>query len=300
MPTTLAQMVDRVRGHLDQFTTNRPQKGTFTGWVGVTPFTGIGLSGMRTNLTEAVVELGHELVHVTSHDPATLATLCPPWFRQQQGTAANDAYPVNSVAVVNPRWPYWHVASAINDAIAALYPSLFAVETVELTSLTFPEKYLIPDDVERVLRITVEWMAPTYAQREISRWTFDAHPSDGNRYLHVPSVGYSGRPMFLTYAKRPTLFDLTAPSVDWSATGLSVSAVDLPILHAVSHLLPTAEAAKTQTASVEQSDRSRLVQAGSATAASRRFREMFETRLTEERRALLDQHPPRWHKQLNG
>lgn len=303
MTITLAQMVDRVRGHLDQFTTNRPIKGTFGGWIGAAPFTGITLSGLSgQKLSEAVVELGHELVHVNSHDPATGTTVCPPWFRQQQGSPKNDAYAADSVAVINPRWPFWHVALSINDAIAALYPSLFVVKTTTLTSRVYDERYELPTDCERPLQIKVEWFSPIRPQRELGQWSFDTKASDGKRYLHIQPIGLAGRPIYVTYAARPTQFDIATQSASAyeTITGLNASTADLPVLHAVAQLLPTAEAAKTQVMSVEQSDRSRFVQAGSATAASRRFLEMYDQRLNEEKRWLLAQHPPRWHRLLNG
>lgn len=297
---TFKQQVEEVRGILSQHTTNRPILATFGGWVGSPPYTAINLSGLPgpAKLSNAIVELGHELVHVSQHDPETNITQCPPWFRQQQGSPANDTYPVNSVAVINPQFPYWAIAQNVVNGIQNLYPDLFVVKTTVLTTVLIYEKYLLPNDVDEIISIKYEDLAPVRRQRQISRWSVD-HNQDGNRYLFIEQVPLAGRPIYITYRAKPVVPSPTG-NADWTTTGLPASAADLPVLWAVAQMLPSAEAAKTQTMSVEQSERNRFVQPGTATAASRRFQELYQTRLEQERKKLFDIYPPRLHWKLNG
>lgn len=298
---TLRQQVEQARGILGQYVTNRPILATFTGWQGTAPYTGINLAGLpgNTKLVNAVVELGHELVHVSSHDPQTNTTLCPPWFRQQQGSPANDAYAPNSVAVVNPQWPYWHIAQSVVNGVENLYPSLFAVKTIQVASKVLTERYLLPDDVDEIVSIKLEDnIGPVRPQRTIARWSLDTLAADSKRYLHIEQVDRAGYPIYVTYRAKPVVPDPTG-NADWSTTGLPASAADLPVLWAVTLMLPSADAAKVQTMSVEQSERNRFVQPNSANSTSKRFENLYQMRLNEEKKKLVDRFPPRVHRTMN-
>lgn len=299
--TTFSQMVEQVRGQLSQYTTNRPVLATFTGWQGVAPYTGINLAGLpaQQKIVNAVVELGHELVYVSNFDPVAGTTQCPPWFRQQNGSPANPDYPVNSVAVINPQWPYHIIAQHVCNGIANLYPTLFVPKTITLTSDTLKEKYLLPNDVDEVVTVKFEDdVNPARPQREVGRWTLDTLAADGNRYLHIEQVYRSGLNVFVTYRAKPTI-PATTSDVDFSTTGLPATAVDLPVMWATVQMLPSADAAKSQISSVEQSERNRFVQPGAANSASKRMQDIYALRLNEEKRKLQDRFPPRLHRTLN-
>ena len=301
MPT-FKQMVEQTRGLLNQYSTHRPVLATFTGWqVTDSVITGVNLAGLsnQAKVVNAVVELGHELVYVSSHDPVGLVTQCPPWFRQQQGSPANDAYPVNSVAVINPQWPFHITAQHVVNAIGNLYPTLFVPKTFTISTDTLTEKYEIPDDVDEIISVRYEDdVNPARPQREVSKWTLQALNPDGKRYLHMEQVYRSGLNVFVTYRAKPVIPSITS-DVDWSTTGLPVTAQDLPSLWAAVQMLPTADAAKTQITSVEQSERNRFVQPGAANSASKRLQDIYDRRLLEERRKMLDLFPPRLHRNLN-
>lgn len=299
--STFPELVEQARGTLNQYTTHRPVVATFTGWQGTAPYTGVNLAGLsnQQKLVNALVELGHELVYVSTHDPVAGTTTCPPWFRQQQGSPANDTYPVNSMAVINPQWPYHAVARHVLNGIANLYPSLFAPKTFTITTDTLTEKYLVPDDVEEVIAVRYEDdINPAKPQREVSRWTLQPLNPDGLKYLHMEQVYRSGLNVYLTYRAAPTIPTITSVS-DWSVTGLPATAEDLPVLWAAVQMLPSADASKSQVSSVEQSERNRFVQPGSANAASKRIQDIYDRRLNEEKRKLLDRFPPRLHRTLN-
>jgi hypothetical protein len=303
MPT-LGELVEQTLGQLNQYRTNRSQVATFTGWQtdGGGDKTGINMSGVPAGaiLTDAVVELDTELVYVSSHDPSNGSTVCPPWFRQQNGTPANDSFAVNSKVTIDPRWPRYHVAETVVAGINSLYPDLFGVKVTTLDSVSVNGNYEVPADCDGVLHVSIQNVAPGFEELVIREWSLDLHNPDGKRYLRIRPIHVAGHRIKLTYRAKPTIPVPATLSTTWASTGLPESAADLPVLYATSVLVSTAEAAKTQTSSVEQSDRSRFVQGGAANAASRRFTELFEQRLKAERRKLLTLYPPRVHKLLNG
>lgn len=299
--TTFSQLVEQARGQLHQFSTHRPVLATFTGWQGDPPYTGINLAGMsnQQRVVNALVELGPELVFVSNHDPVAGTTQCPPWFRQQNGSPANDTVAVNSKATINPQWPYHVVAQHVINGIGMLYPSLFVPKVTTLVSDMLKEKYQLPADVDEIISVLYEDdINPARPQREVSRWTLVTLAADGHRYLHIEQVYRSGLNIFVSYRAKPTMPALTSDA-DWSVTGLPETAQDLPVLWATVQLLPTADAAKTQITSVEQSERNRFVQPGAANAASKRLQDIYTMRLQEEKRKLLDRFPPRLHRNLN-
>jgi hypothetical protein len=300
--STFRQLVEQVRGTLNQYTTHRPVLATFTGWQTTDDVkTGIELAGLsnQQKIVTALVELGHELVYVANHDPVAGTTSCPPWFRQQLGSPANDDYPVNSVAVVNPQWPYHVVAQHVINGVAQLYPSLFVPKTFTIVTDTLTEHYELPDDVEEIITIRYEDdVNPAKPQREVSRWSLQPLNADGKKYLHMEQVYRSGLNVYLTYRAAPSIPAITSDS-DWSDTGLPATAQDLPVLWASVQLLPSADAAKSQITSVEQSERNRFVQPGAANAASKRLQDIYDRRLAEEKRKLLDRFPPRVHRTMN-
>lgn len=303
MAVTLGSLVAQVQGRLDQYSSNRSQLGTFKGWVtsGATKI-GVKLADITAGnkLTNVDVELGTELVRVGTYDAASTVATCPPWFRQQQGTPANDAFAVDSRVVISPRWPAFHVAQAVCDGIATLYPDLFAVKEQQLSSTVTSGNYPVADDVDGVLKITIEDFGPGKTQFEITQWSLDTLNPDGFKYLRMMPAAVTARPMYLTYRAKPVVPDPANLDATWASTGLPDTAADLPVLFAVAVLIPSADAAKTQLNSVEQSDRSRFSQAGTANSMSRRYQELFDSRLAMEKRKLSDRFPVRIHKTLNG
>jgi hypothetical protein len=294
----LDQMVERVRGRLDQYVTNRPQLATFGGLTGanmsLTPVQGYNAMG-----GSALVEIGSELIQISSFDSASNTAVVPAWGRAQLGTS-QVTLTTGTKAIINPLWPYWHVAQELINGMRKLYPDLSAVKNTTLTTEIYQEKYELPADLEDILDIRIEWFTPQHPQRPISRYTVDVSNADGKKYLHIPSYAVSGRPIYITYRAQPTLpTDPADTSWTWVTSGLPLTAEDLPILYAQSTLILGAETAKIQTYSSEQSDRNRFVQAGAANAVSRRIEEVFEKRFSEERRKFRDLYPIRVVREFN-
>jgi len=299
--TTLNELAEETIGDLRNYSSSPEVTGTFVDWSrdGSNAIVGVQLADLVTDLNNAHLELATgEIVHVTRYAVDGSTTTCPPWFRAQAGTTANDTVAVNTRVVVNPTWPRYQVARKLVEGIHAISQDLFAVAETEFTTTPQQSNYEMPAGTEAILNVTLEDLGPTQQHRPIQVWTLDATNTDGKKYLRIPPQGLSGVTMRVTYRTAITVPEPSDLSATWASTGLPASAADLPGLYAKAGLILAPEAARTQQSSVEQGERARALQGWSATSSSRRFQELFATRLEVERRKLLDRWPVRPHKEL--
>ncbi len=296
---TLGSLVESVIGDMRQYASERT--GTFVDWSrdGGMNIIGVQLADISSDLYNARVELASgEIVHVSSYILNGSTTNCPPWFRAQSGTVANDVVAVNSRVIIDPAFPRHEVARKIVDGIQAISTDLFAVAETNLTTTPLASNYELPADCLGILGVTLEDIGPTQQHKSLVNWSLDTKNSDSKVYLRVNPVGLSGWTLRVTYRKAVVIPDPAALSTTWASTGLPDSAQDLPGLYAKAQLILSPEAARTQQSSVEQGERSRMLQGWSATSSSRRFQELFATRLDDERRKLRDRFPVRPHREL--
>ena len=80
----------------------------------------------------AIVEIGQELMYTTSVNTVENSITVK---RGQRGTTA-AAHLVGALIKIAPAFPRKNVYEAVTDQIKNLYPTLFAVETIELTAST--------------------------------------------------------------------------------------------------------------------------------------------------------------------
>ena len=80
----------------------------------------------------AIVEIGQELMYTTSVNTVENSMVVK---RGQRGTTA-AAHTVGALIKIAPAFPRKNVYEAVVDQIKNLYPTLFAVETIELTAST--------------------------------------------------------------------------------------------------------------------------------------------------------------------
>lgn len=301
--TTLGTLVESVIGDMRQYTVAQETTGTFVDWErdAGNNIVGVQLADISSDLYNARVELATgEIVHVSRYSLDGSTTECPPWFRGQNGTTANNTVATNSRVVVNPAWPRNDVARKIVDGIQAISADLFAVAETNLTTTPTTSNYELPADCLSVLSVTLEDIGPTQQHKALSTWSLDTKNSDSKTYLRVYPLGLSGWTMRVTYRKAVTVPAVTNLAATWASTGLPDSAQDLPGLYAKAQLILSPEAARTQQSSVEQGERSRSLQGWSPTSSSRRYQELFAARLADERRKLDARFPVRPHRELAG
>jgi hypothetical protein len=214
------------------------------------------------------------------------------------GTVANDNVADGTRVIINPQWPRYQVARKLVEGIHAISQDLFAVAETELTTQPIPSNYELPTDLDGVLSVAVVVDGPSERHQPLKQWSLDSRNPDGKKYLRVEPLGLAGWPLRVTYRKAVTIPDPAALSTDWSTTGLPESAADLPALYAKAQLILSGDSAKAQQKAVEQGERQRTLQGWSPTATSRRWQELFASRLADERRKLRDRFPVRPHKEL--
>jgi hypothetical protein len=301
--TTLGDLAEQVIADLNQATTNQERTGTFVDWSrnDANAIVGVQLSDISSDLTNSRVELSTgEIVHVSSYSLDGGTATCPPWFRAQMGTVANDTVTANTRVIVDPRWPRHQVAQKLIEGIYAITEDLFAVGEVDLSTAPLASSYELPTDCLSVLNVTLETIGGVQRHMPLRAWSLDTKNSDDKVWLRVEPMGLAGWTMRVTYRKAPVIPVASSLSTTWTSTGLPDSASDLPGLYAKAALILSPEAARTQQSSVEQGERSRSLQGWSATASSRRWQEIFDRRLHDERRKLRDRFPVRPHRELTS
>lgn len=298
---TLRDLVEQTIAELRQYSTVRESSGTFKEWVldDALDIVGVKLGdvGLLGDMSNMLVELDTgELIHVSRYSADTETATCPPWFRGQMGSPANDTVAVNTRVAVNPIWTRYGVAQKVVEGIQAISEDLFATDEVDLTTLPLASNYELPSDVEGILSVTVQDVSPTESHMPIQNWSLDTLNSDGERYLRVRPLGMSNLTMRVTYRKAAVVPEPSDFAATWASTGLPASAQDLPVLYAKMLLVLAPDAAKTQQVGVEQGERGRMLQSWSSASTSRRWQEIYAQRLRDERRKLLDRFPVKPHK----
>jgi hypothetical protein len=303
MTVTIGSMVDEVLADLYQYATTRPQFCTFQKWVtNGSDITGVELGDAAQQIINSYVELASgELIYVSNHGSGgNGSATVPSWFRAQLGSKPVDGVPENSKATIDPVWTRFGVSQKVVAGIESLYPDLFGVDEVVFPSTVQQSNYELPDDCDGVIAVTVEMFGPTNIHFPVRRWTFDPVNADGKKYLRVAPMVLAGRPIRVTYRKRPVVPEAGEFDVSWESVGLPASAADLPVRYALTQLIVSPDMARTQSHSIPQSQHNRFVPLGSTAAVSRRLEETFRLRLRDERRKLVELHPVQVHKAWNG
>lgn len=286
--TTFAQMVDETLGMFSSFTGVVEQATSIT--QDVTP------SGLSLVLTDhgmagrGLYEVDEELVFATQGDALSGTLTIAPFGRGQQGTTA-VAHSAGARITRAPRLPRSRVKLALNQAIRALYPDLFAVKMDESNSVSLTQwGYPLPADVEDVL--DVQYLAPPWGNWiGVRRWRLDpkADPTSfATGYsLAIGDSIWMGSKLKVVYKARPGAL-VNDSDVFATVTGIQDSAADLPVIAACEKLIAADELLRTQTRSVEQSQRSTISPPGAAANASRLMHQQYTERLAVERRALQE------------
>jgi hypothetical protein len=290
---SLGDLVDQVINELHGHTTDQPAAANLVGAITASgtelalDFGGVPWAG-RPN---GIVEIGDELLLVSSFDSTNGVATVPPWGRGYRGTVA-QAHDADSMVTVRPRYPRKHVARVINQVVAGSSPPLYAAvdmapfETGAFVGLGFD----LPTNTLRVLRVeATETNLPeelTY-RRQLRDWT--VRNVAGTQKLQLDRADIY-ETIQVTVAATPG--EMTADTDDFeTVTGLSASAADMVVFGALSRLILGADLARQQTTSVEAQARSEKVPAGSATTIARFYEAKYAQRLEFERDRLQQMYP---------
>lgn len=291
--TTLGDLVDQVIDTLHGHSTDVPAAANLAGGITAQAtelaldFGGVPWAGRPNGL----VEIGDELIMVSSFDANNGVATIPAWGRGQRGTVA-QAHDADTKVTVRPRYPRKHVARTVNQVVRGSSPPLFAAADLdEFQTGPFVDLgYDLPADTLRVLRVdAVETNLPAELnyRRTVRDWT--VRTIAGTQQLQL-NRGDVYETVLVTVATVPT--EMTAESdVFATTTGLPDSCEDMVMFGAIARLILGSELARQQVTSVEASARNDKVQSGSATTVSRFYQALYTQRLEAERDRLQQQYP---------
>lgn len=292
--TTLADLLSQVSLNLHGFSDDQESR-TFLTQPADAAGTVLKVDD-ASNISVGLIEVDQELMWVSGVDATNGTVTLAPFGRGYGGsTAASHAQYAQVLAA--PRWPAQAVKTALNQVINQVYPTLFAVKTTTLTSVSTRLKYDLPADAEDVLALSWQVIGPSHEWMPINRWRFDysANTSDFStgKAVSIFSNMTPGRSIQVTYMARPTPF--TAVTDTLVGTGLQPSTEDVLVYGASARLIQQYEASRLQLTAVTETERAQFVQPGAATQASRALYALFQQRLSEERSRLLSLYPAPVH-----
>lgn len=247
-------------------------------------------------VVRGVIEVDDELVYVDVADSGTLTI--PPFGRGYRGsTAATHA--LNAQVVVDPSFPRSEIRRAVDQTIQGLYPTLYKISTTDLTVNATPIGYALPADCEGILDVKFQTVNdPVDYWQPIFNYSFDSSsPEATGKALNIFDWLPPGSTARVVYQSRFGGAYSADASVLLGDLGLNDEWADLITYAVTSRMIRFLEPARLQIRSVENISRGQLVPVGDAGKVANQLYAIYQQRLQEERRKLLDLYPPRPHFQ---
>lgn len=241
-------------------------------------------------VSPGLVEIGDELIYVTSVDEGTGTCTVHPRGRGWQGsTAASHA--VGDVVVDGPALPRHRTAAAINDVISSMFPSLYAVGVTEaVTDGLFVE---VPADAEFVLDVRRygvdgEWHRVRAWEAEMA----SASAATTGKAVRLPTVGV-GHDVRVVYAVRPE--QLTTGDATWSTTGLSLAVKDIVVTGVLSRFAQVLDVGRLTDRFITSRGDTQQPQLTTGFQMARALKADYQAALDREAHALRTLYPARSH-----
>lgn len=305
MSTNLGQLTDRIESMLHGYSLNTESSTWLTQAItsATTSFTVYDTSNIGTGY----LQIGDELMFVNRVDSASSTVYLAPWGRAQRGTVA-AAHSLNDKVTMAPLFPRYEIKKALNNAIDAMYPNIFAIGQYQFNYIAARTTYDIPDEVQNIHNVTHSVIGPSKEWLPVRAWQLDRMANPGafgtngqiGHSLSVYSPIVPGRLVNVVYSKRPTLFDLTTndDSQDYTTvTGLPSYSEDVAVYGAAWRMISFLDASRLGPLSAEADvlDNQRGRNAGAE--ASRFLYNIYQTRSNEVAEIMRRQYPIRSHYQ---
>lgn len=280
--TTKTELVDSIHAALHSYTGVQEQVTWLTSAIDASTTT-IPVNGADT-VMRGVVEIDEELLYVNSTDAANL--ILAPFGRGFRGsTAATHA--LNAQVTFDPAFPRREIIKTINRVIESLFPHLYQHKTEDITYVSTTVAQPVASDVESVLGVLGQYPGdPADYWTPIVRWSYDANTPDG-KVLNLHEQYAPGTLIRVVYRAR--FGELTT---DFATSGIPESYEDLLLYGVTAQMVRFLEPGRLQLPTVENVSRSQVVNSGDAGRTANQLYAMFQARLAEERRSLLEMNPP--------
>lgn len=243
-------------------------------------------------ISMGVAEIGEELVYVAAVDDTAGVTLAP-FGRGYQGTTA-VAHGVNDLVLFDPSFPKVEIKRALNQVVSALYPTLYQVKEHTFTFTGLVATYELPVDAEAVLQVRWEATGPSGNWPALRSWYFEPNSEMATgRAITLTDLPEIGRTVKVIYQAPLGQFAADTDTVE--SVGLPESTVDLLLYGAASRLIRFLGPARIQLGSVENISRGQLVSASDPGVMANQMLAIYDRRLAEERKRLLEMYPADVH-----
>lgn len=241
---------------------------------------------------QGVAEVEDEVVFIQSVDTtANTLTIAPDgrgWF----GTTP-AAHVTNTRVTMAPVWPRNRVANAINDTIIGTWPTLFGVATTSFVANSVVNTYELPQDCEKVLKVSASTPGPSMDQQPISRFSFSSVAPEGvftsGNTVTIQEPVFPGATVTVTYMKAPS--PLAAGTDDFTNSGLRETAKLAVVYGACAELLSYMDASRLPVDAASSDPAERGNEVGSAARIAAQLTARHQMELERERRRLRETTP---------
>jgi len=236
-----------------------------------------------TEFGKGVIEIGFEQMRVANIKDNRVISLYK-FGRGYNGTEPAE-HEAGSEVIYQPLFPNSVVKDTVNRVLRALYPSLYVVRTIDVTSED--DCVYLPDDAVGVISAFVNGI-----RSDNWRWEPDNH----NRLLFRFVTDET--PIRIVYAARPN--ELVKPDDDFTLTGFDERIADLIAVGAAAQLAPFMDMARVGHAGMEARANGDAKPAGYGLQVASKMKTDYQLRLDNEIMALHKEHPIRIHKERMG
>jgi len=280
--STFNQLTDATILDLYGYTQLQDQSTHVTGFI--SDSTGLVPVADAAAVSVGTIEVDDELMWVTDIDRQGLTLSIAPYGRGFRGSTAADHAPGARV-ISSPMFPRVRVKQALNDAINAVYPDLFAVGVTEFQWNPSRNTYPLNDPALEILSVTHSTVGPSKEWLPCRRYRLDRN-ANMTEFTSGASISIyeritPGRTVKIVYAKQPTVID---NGDSFSDTGLPPSSEDVIRLGAQYRLIPMVDVPRLSAMSAEADFAAQQRPVGSAATLGRYVLQMYQLRLAEESR----------------
>lgn len=284
--STLNDLMASIHSSLHSYSGSQEQVTWLTGPIDDSE-TSLPVANSETVL-RGLAEIEDELVYVDSSQSGTLEL--PPFGRGFRGSTAAE-HPANVAVIFDPAFPRVEIRRAIDQIIGGLYPTLYQIKTTTFTYDVSKIAFELPDDCDSVLEVKEEAPVSVDYWQPLARWSFDTTSElyDGNVLNLWDSVNPSAT---IQVVYRAAFGSFTSGADTLASVGIPEQYADLILYGVAARMIRFLDPSRLQIASVENVSRAAYVQAGEAGRVANQLYAMYQQRLLEERRRLLELTPP--------
>lgn len=291
--TTLNDLIDETKLKLLGYTQRQDIATHLTADVSANAFTLSVADG--SVLTRGLIEIDNELMWVSSFDRVNNTATIAPYGRGYNGTTAT-AHTAGSRVTVAPTFPRYLIRTAINDAVEALYPDLFAVGSTDFPFVAVRTTYALPADTIDAQQVTWRTIGPSLEWLPVRKYRVDTMADTATwptgKTISVYDGIVPGRMVRVTYTRPPVRMTELTDDFE-TTTGLGSSVREVVVLGAAYRMAAFLDAGRVPVQAVEADAVQGVNPIGSGGQVSRFLYQLFVQRLQQEQRRQQEQFQAR-------